>query len=128
MELDEICRKSHVNAETKGFYDAYNKLAMLVGRCGDEDDIKFLMQIWMSHRLMLIVSELAEGVEAIRDMNFSATPKSGGLIEELADTQIRLADFSQYVKNVAFGVTLDEAVVHKMAFNASRERLHGRSL
>lgn len=128
MELNSLANESYRNAEEKGFYDAYYSLATIVDQHGLESDLKFLQQIWLSHRLMLIVSELAEGLEAIRDNNYSGVPKSGGLMEELADSQIRLADLSKFIMSTKGGDSLSQAVESKMAFNSNRERLHGRSL
>jgi transposase len=74
---------------------------------------------------MLVVSELGEALEAIRDNNWSHHPKSGGVGEEIADAQIRLADLFTDL----FPPDSNDAVVRaKMEYNASRPRKHGRSL
>lgn len=119
--MSNIGARCFAIAMGKGFYDDYNRVK---GRLKDPADLDFLEQIWLSHRLMLIVSELAEGLEAIRDKNFSTDPKSGGLGEELADARIRLEDLFYHV----FGRESIVAVAPKMDYNETRPYKHGRSL
>lgn len=119
--LDELGQECHEIARAHGFYEDYERVR---ARLSDSpEDLKFFDQIWISHRLMLIVSELAEGLEAIRDGNLSGEPKSGGLAEELGDAQIRLVDLFYHC---ALGA--DRTVFKKIEFNRSRPFKHGRSL
>jgi hypothetical protein len=123
--LDELGNEAHENAVNKGFYEDIRRLRGLVAKYGKASDVAFLNQIWYSHRLMLVVSELGEALEAIRDNNWSHQPKSGGVGEEVADAQIRLADLFTDL----FPPDSNDAVVRaKMEYNASRPRKHGRSL
>jgi NTP pyrophosphatase (non-canonical NTP hydrolase) len=108
----------HTNARAKGFYDEIDEL-MSHPNLTDKQKY-FIHNLWLSNRLMLIVSELAEGLEGIRKGNFKSTPNSGGLGEELADTQIRLEDLAWSV-----GLNLDSVVELKMDYNAKREYRHG---
>ncbi|MCB9799580.1 MAG: hypothetical protein H6757_02335 [Candidatus Omnitrophica bacterium] len=71
--------------------------------------------------LMLIVSELGEGIEAHR------TGKQGLLEkdtfeDELADTAIRLFDLCG-----GLGIDLERQIEWKMKFNESREKKHGKA-
>lgn len=61
MTITEAGKQAYANAMSKGFYKEYERLLDLASIFGTVDDVKFLKQIWLSHRLMLIVSELAEG-------------------------------------------------------------------
>jgi NTP pyrophosphatase (non-canonical NTP hydrolase) len=73
--------------------------------------------------VMLMVTELAEAVEAMRHGNppDDKIPQFSGVEAELADCIIRAMDFAAGRK-----LRLAEAIVAKMEFNATRERLHGK--
>lgn len=67
--------------------------------------------------LMLIVSEIAEAMEAERkDLQDNHLPHLKGAEVELADALIRIFDYAG-----AFGYDLDRAYMEKMAYNAARE-------
>lgn len=67
--------------------------------------------------LMLIVSEIAEAMEAERkDLMDDKLPHRTGAEVELADALIRIFDYAG-----AFGLDLEGAYQEKMAFNAQRE-------
>jgi NTP pyrophosphatase (non-canonical NTP hydrolase) len=74
--------------------------------------------------LMLVVSELAEAVEALRSVDPGAPDKScpnfSNVEVELADAVIRLMDFARMR-----GFRLSEAMIDKIEFNKSRPRMHG---
>lgn len=126
-DLNKLGEEAYDNAVRKGFYDQFTGLENLVAKFGTPQDREFLLQIWINHRLMLVVTELAEATEAVRNKNYSAVPKSGGVGEEIADSNIRLADLWKHLERV-IGVDNATAVAVKMAFNKTRIRLHGRSL
>ena len=75
--------------------------------------------------LMLVVSELAETCEALRRGNPPAEHIAASgfshVEEELADVVIRLMDWAE-----ARGYDVGGAVLAKVAFNATRERKHGK--
>jgi hypothetical protein len=122
MDIDALASDCLVNAVNHGFYEEYNKMQI---KLSDDPELwKFFERIWLSNRLMLIVSELAEALEAVRHNNMGIDPSSGGFGEELADTQIRLADLAEHTLNSSFSC----AVRNKMNYNASRPYKHGRSL
>lgn len=74
-------------------------------------------------RLMLVVCEVAEAVEALRHGNPPSEhcPEISSVAEELADVVIRVLDLAEEL-----GIDLESAMATKMAFNAGRERLHGK--
>lgn len=78
--------------------------------------------VWISNRLMLITSELAEALEAIRQdpPNMSSQPKTGGFGEELADACIRIFDLA-----TSLDIDLEAAILAKMEFNLTRPQKHG---
>jgi NTP pyrophosphatase (non-canonical NTP hydrolase) len=118
MTLKELGKKVFENAKEKGFYDAYNNL--IEHPSLNKQEREFVKYLWRANRLMLIVSELAEGLEGLRHNNLSSDPTSGGLAEELADAQIRLVDFA-----TDLDLDLDTIVQNKMNYNYKREKMHG---
>ena len=106
MTIDELCEKAHINARSKGFYDINCNLPEL---------------------LMLTVSELSEALEADRLDKWDF--ESGGDIEtqkdcvefEIADAFIRLADLCAH-----YDIPIEYYIERKMAYNATRERMHGK--
>jgi hypothetical protein len=125
-DLEAIGAAAFANAVAKGFYEDYERV---LGRLDDPLDRAFVKQIWLSHRLMLIVSECAEGLEGIRNADMSCRPKSGGLCEELADVQIRLSDLNHHLRQeypVQYGTS--QTVLDKMKYNSDRPRKHNKVL
>jgi len=121
LTITELVRKSHANAVDKGFYGDDGKQERNVGEL-----------------LMLIVSELGEALEAHRKDKFSdllALQSCGfnnetmafeefvkdGFEDEIADTFIRLADMCGYLN-----IDIEAYINAKMAYNATREKLHGK--
>lgn len=81
-----------------------------------------LSQVNQAEKLMLMVTELAEACEALRHGNppDDKIPEFSGLEAELADTVIRIMDFS-----AAFDLNLAKAIVAKMKYNENRKHKHG---
>lgn len=74
-------------------------------------------------KLMLVVTEVAEAMEALRDGHLSYYEKDGkpeGMITELADTVIRCMHLADLL-----GLDLEDAIERKMAYNEKREYRHG---
>jgi NTP pyrophosphatase (non-canonical NTP hydrolase) len=70
-----------------------------------------------SNKLMLIVSEVAEAMEADRKgLNDDKLPHRDGREVELADAAIRIFDLAG-----AYGFALGDAIAEKMAFNQQRK-------
>jgi NTP pyrophosphatase (non-canonical NTP hydrolase) len=123
--LNELRDKAFAYAEKQGFHER---------------------QMNLGERLMLVVSELSEALEA--DRNFKWAPKiqaynstiegkpvenkkelrnwyeeniRGTVEEELADAIIRLSDIAG-----VYGIDLDWHIVAKMAYNETRPYKHGK--
>jgi len=71
----------------------------------------------MPEKLLLVITEIAEAAEALRDNPTG----SDNFKEELADTAIRLLDIVGTV-----GINLDEEIDKKMQINEGRPIKHGR--
>ncbi|MFA5196144.1 MAG: hypothetical protein WC401_10140 [Bacteroidales bacterium] len=118
-ELNELSKEIHEYAQDKGFWDNPRETGTL---------------------LMLIVSELAEALEADRKIKY-ALPKEfkknvdlGGnwhtnfevyikdtFEDEIADTFIRLFDLCG-----AMNIDIEYHINQKLVYNASREYRHGK--
>jgi NTP pyrophosphatase (non-canonical NTP hydrolase) len=92
----------HRNAVEKGFWD------------GVKND---------GESIALMHAELSEALEAMRDDNPPSEKAEGFscVEEELADCVIRIADFA-----AGRGLDVAGAIMKKRAYNAKRDRLHGR--
>ena len=75
-----------------------------------------------AEQIALMHSELSEGLEALRHGNPPSDhiPEFTGIAEELADTIIRIMDFS-----TAYNIPVAEAMLAKIEFNKNREHKHG---
>jgi NTP pyrophosphatase (non-canonical NTP hydrolase) len=75
-------------------------------------------------KLMLIVSEIAEALERLRDIGADGVlAGDSNFIEELADGEIRIKELSHMV-----GQYLGDAEVAKVAKNVDRPHKHGRKM
>lgn len=83
----------------------------------DNNDVDFRTNpLAFSNKLMLIVSEVAEAMEADRkNLPDDKLPHRHGREVELADALIRIFDLAG-----AYGLDLPGAVIEKMEYNASR--------
>ena len=124
MTIQECQKKAHENALNKGFWEGSQNI---------------------SEKLMLIVSELGEACEALRDGNKTAFPAEfleltekdfdskepadlfkvvikNHMADELADVIIRTCDLAEFM-----GYDLETHVRLKMRYNETRPRLHGKA-
>jgi len=117
--LNELRDTIHANALAHGFYDDEN--------------------VNIPEKLMLIVSELGEAMEAYRNNYYSDWEGYNSLIDrdiengaferliknsiedELADTVIRVLDLCGYMK-----IDIDQHISLKMKYNESRPYKHGK--
>lgn len=114
MTIKELTEKAYANAKEHGFWEDYYKLRD--GAIGDGQIRSQMMNNAIATKLMLIVSELAEALEALRhgdEDNFA---------EELADVAIRLGDLCGGLE-----IDLEAEIEKKMAKNKSREYKHGKA-
>ena len=97
----------------------------------DKDDINSMIEA--GNRLMLIVGEVAEAHEEIRNGHAltetyypfighnTIVPKPEGVPSELADIVIRCMDFAE-----TYGIDLAAAIIEKSAYNETRPHMHGK--
>lgn len=132
--LNDLRDQCHAMSTEKGFYDDYPQV-------GDKGWVEF-----DAMKLALIHSEVSEVLEELREgrdpvelyysgktcsgMGFTSPSPIGaegellkpeGLPAELADVLIRVLDYAG-----SRGIDLGEAFERKLAYNATRGRLHGK--
>ena len=105
MDFDEVAGECYAIARENGFHDY------------DIRDLpEWAVPLALLGRMMLIVTEAAEGAEAIRI-------GGGNLDEELADIVIRVGDFAQSER-----ILIGPAIRAKMQKNRERPHMHGGKL
>lgn len=138
--LDALATECYQNAVSKGFWEKFHKQ---VAKGSNPEEIAFIEELWSSQNLMLATSELGEAIEAQRkgrgeadwdeyrrelvkvDREFDANLFEGLIKDskgdEIADAIIRLLQ-----QCAGERIPIGKHIVHKMAYNAQRERLHGK--
>ena len=119
MTIRELCQEAHKIARQHGFWEDWDSICWEDGLPKREDstlDIKELFNHAIATRLMLIVSELGEALEALR------YDDRDNFAEELADVAIRLADLCG-----GLGIDLEAEIKKKMEKNKSRGYKHGKA-
>ena len=119
MTITELVEKAHENARKKGFWEDWNSICWEDGLSRNEDstlDIEELFNNAIATKLMLIVSEVSEALEALRNK------KKDSFKEELADVAIRLADLCGGLE-----IDLETEIKKKMEKNKKRGYKHGKA-
>jgi NTP pyrophosphatase (non-canonical NTP hydrolase) len=132
MTIKELCKISHAQAVAKGFWkQVKDKNGKIIG----------VAERNKSELLMLVVSELGEACEALRQSRLQSNAiydyKNGEHIkdktlaktrwvkdtyeDEIADCFIRLADLCQ-----AQGIDIEWQIKNKLKFNSTRPTKHGK--
>ena len=113
----------HTTAKSKGWLQDLDGLqhALRQGSTAFVMDTERLRLMALMEKLMLVVSELGEGVEGLRSKLMDDKLSSYSSLEvELADVMIRIFDLAEY-----FQLRVSEAMIDKMKYNKSRAFKHG---
>lgn len=118
---NRIAKEVHATATSKGFHTQANRVLDEISLTSP--DLQFLENLILVKELALIAGEAHEATEAIRRGNaMSKKVPHKEVAEELADVVIRIMDTA-----AARGWPLAEAILDKMAYNATRPTLHGKA-
>ncbi|GAA3669707.1 hypothetical protein FB459_2037 [Yimella lutea] len=134
MNLNEYAEKIHANAADKGFWDSDRNmgemLMLAVSELAEalEEHRAGRPAVWYASteagddRSVDEVTVMADGRALYGDEQWHETMKPEGVAVEIADCLIRCLDMLN-----SLDVDIDSVVRQKMAYNASREQLHGKS-
>lgn len=114
MTLDDIAREIYELNRSKGFYNR-EYLRVVDPVTGDVEGTP-LNPSFPSEKLMLIVTEVAEAQEELRNNDREAEE------EEIADILIRTLDYAAWR-----GFSMDRALWAKVGKNRERPYLHGKA-
>jgi hypothetical protein len=117
MEIKELVKLAHENAVNKGFWNTELNVIRKVRKNKEftDNELQAVMNAFRNQRLLLVVSELVEAMEALRHndwLNYK---------EELADVMIRMGDLAG-----GEDIRLHNEIATKMQRNKEREYLHGK--
>lgn len=109
--------------EKKGFLEIDEQIEKLYENYGVPAElVDAIKQARTAQKLMLIVGELGEAIEALRHDNppDNHIPKFSGMEAELADAVIRIQNLAENNR-----YRLADAIVAKAAYNSNRPYRHG---
>lgn len=110
MNIEDTAKECYRTAVSKGFWETFD---------GTPEHI--------ASKLALIHSEVSEALESLREhyppktsADTNERGKPIGFASELADIVIRVFDLSE-----GLGINIADEIKAKMAYNQSREKMHG---
>ncbi len=116
--FNAMSRLAHANARDKGFWDTSDKLQQLANAHGLGKELSLMRGAQLN---ALIASEIGEALEGARkDLPSDKCPGFTNEEEEYADAVVRILDLAEGRK-----LRIADAIIAKMRYNSSRERLHG---
>ena len=123
-DLQKTCGDT---AASKGFHDDRPKPMRPGSTLAGQKERNAQLANWQGNKLLLIVSEVVEAHDELRNGRKAAEAyhslgnKPEGVPSEIADAVIRCFDFA-YTE----GIDLASIIAEKLAYNTTRERLHGK--
>ena len=131
MYLNELQALAHEQSTSKGFWDTYEMISLLLGDKSEEFQEQLRVAV-LSQKLALISSESTEALEDLREgkpyegedaLHIAEDGKPEGFASELADIVIRVLDLAE-----GTGIHLEQVIDLKLRYNnESRGQLHGRA-
>lgn len=142
MEIKNIQKEIHQDAKKKGFWDSPLLEPDYIPTLGTIYPSEEVKNLFISQKLMLIVSELGEALESLRnnrrarlsyddlayfelqepfDSDYFEDKQKDTFEDELADTVIRILDLAEWM-----GIDLETCIKLKMRYNKSRPAKHDK--
>lgn len=131
--INQLVQEAHQNAVSKGWWDEERSFGEIIALFHSEasealEDFrngKNLNEVWYEHKNWdgrILKSELAQVViyNPHTDESYESLGKPCGIPSELADIVIRVFDACG-----RYGIDLEQAIIEKMAYNATRPTRHG---
>jgi NTP pyrophosphatase (non-canonical NTP hydrolase) len=119
--INEFCALVNKESRARGWWEPMdNVLGGLVTGVRDKD-IEFAVDAFTTQKIMLIVCELGEAVEAMRQDMYGLERKDT-FEDELADALLRLFDLIG-----ERGIDIEKQMAWKINYNRTREHMHGKS-
>ena len=143
MNIDELKKRSHEIAVDKGFWKDFE----IADKLTDEREKQVIKDLFISQKLLLMISELTESMESLRKSRTYQGDKAlidelcqqseenptlfqmrfihhikDTFEDELADTFLRLADLCEKMD-----IDIDSFIKMKMAFNSMRPEKHDKN-
>ena len=141
MKINKLIKKSLDTASNKGFHKTNDDLLKIAS---NEKDKKILNDLIKSQKLMLMVSELSEALESIRENRYSELSNTEKEImfkysdelfvaqfernvkdtfeDEIADVFIRLGDLCGKLD-----IDIETHIKLKQKYNDTRDKMHGKN-
>lgn len=116
-------KEIHENAVEKGFWQDKLKVGGTETTWVKGSWTQLMFVAFRNSRLALVMTEIAEVIEACRVGNpvSEKIPPFSNAEEEMADAIIRLMDIAE-----GYGWNVIGAIFAKMEYNKTRERMHGK--
>jgi NTP pyrophosphatase (non-canonical NTP hydrolase) len=117
--FNDIARELNDSARYKGFYDDFEDTYAVIEDGNDKALLKYVINQEVNTKLLLVITELSEIVEAIRA---GSGYRDLHVQEEFADVFIRLLDLCGFL-----GIDLDTAIAEKRNINNDRPYKHNKA-
>jgi NTP pyrophosphatase (non-canonical NTP hydrolase) len=120
MKLNDLVSQAYSTAKEHGFWDMENSI---IQKMQDDknytlEEVNAVQRAFRVQRIALIITELAEAIEAIRHDNIE------NFQEEMGDTLIQLGD--NFGGDNLLRGSIEEAIKKKMQYNKTRPYMHGK--
>jgi NTP pyrophosphatase (non-canonical NTP hydrolase) len=111
MSICDLVDISHRIASNNNFWEDYE----------DSKGNSWRFNNMISTKLLLIVTEISEATEVLRNGDINKSENIDKFAEELADAVIRISDLAG-----AMGIDLENAIIQKTKINEKRPIKHGK--